>query len=172
MAIELKDIRTAVRVYLNTKVAGSISTLRPDVLNTLNPNEGFSFSVTATNAASADGGIALSNVRYHLIVNDTHFARLMVPPITIATTRAISKADGPGSTPLNPGTLVKEMFLFPVDHTFTAGDTDTISGLKGKAGVEAGKTIISLDILADPDLEFLFPRNENSATATQTVDVV
>jgi hypothetical protein len=169
MAIELKDIRTAVRVYLNTKVAGSISTLRPDVLNTLNPNEGFTFSVTATNAASADGGIALSNVRYHLIVNDSHFARLTVPPTTIAITRAVSRDDGP---PLSPGTLVKEMFLFPVDHALPAGDTDTISGLKGKAGVEAGSTRISLDILADPDLEFIFPRNENSATADRRVDVV
>ena len=174
MAIELKDIRTAVRVYLNTKVAVSISPLVADVPGVISPNEGFTFSVTAINAASTEGGIALRNIRYHLSVANSSVAKLVVPPTTVAITRAIPAVPVAGTTDitLTPGTQVKEMFLFPLaDRTLTTGDTDTISGLKGRAGA-LGNTEINFDILADPDLEFLFPKNENSFTTSRPLSVV
>lgn len=171
MAINLQDIRTAVHDYLATKVTVSISALTPAVPGTLNPNEEFTFSVTATNAATTVGGIKLINVKYHLKVTNSAVAKLIVPPATTAKAR-----NGPSSSSdtLTPGTQVTEMFLFPVGDKsqLAAGETDTISGLKGKSGVAAGNTQITLECRADPDLDFLFPKNENSAPFPRTVNVV
>jgi hypothetical protein len=169
MAIELTDLRTAVRVYLNTKVKVSVSELVAAVPNVISPGEGFTFSVTARNAAFADGGIALNNVRYHLRVVNSAFGKLIVPPATIGTAKsALGETND-----LTPGAQVAEMFFFPLDerNRLGQGEVDTISGLKGKAGI-LGTTNISLEILADPDINFLFPRNENSASASRELKVV
>lgn len=169
MPIELRELRTAVQVYLNTKVQVSVSPLVAAVPNTINPGEGFTFSVTARNAAFADGGIALNNVRYHLHVANSTIGKLIVPPATIGT----AKSALGDTNNLTPGAQVTEMFFFPLDerNRLGQGETDTISGLKGKAGI-LGTTNISLDILADPDINFLFPRNENSVTASRELKVV
>jgi hypothetical protein len=166
MSIELTDLRTAVQVYLNTKVKVSVSELVAAVPNTINPGEGFTFSVTARNAAIADGGIALSNVRYHLRVADSTIGKLIVPPTTIGTAKSL------GGNDLTPGAQVTEMFFFPLDerNRLGQGEADTISGLRGKAGV-LGTTNIRLEILADPDINFLFPRNGNSVTASRELKV-
>lgn len=170
MAIELTDIRTAVQAYLNTKVQVSVSPLVAAVPNVISPGEGFTFSVTAKNAGSADGGMPLNNVRYHLRVADSTIGKLIVPPATIGLARSTSSLTGPS---LAAGTQVTEMFLFPVGEQdrLSRGETETIAGLKGKAGT-LGTTNIRLDILGDPDLDFLFPKNENSVTGSQQLKVV
>jgi hypothetical protein len=174
MAIELTDIRTAVQVYLNTKVQVSVSPLVANVPGVISPGEGFTFSVTAKNAALADGGIDLNNVRYHLRVANSAIGKLIVPPTTIGTAQSASGAV------LSAGSQVTEMLLTPPNvlnekglpaFDLPAGDSDTISGLKGKAGI-LGATNIRLDILAHPDLKFLFPNNENSVTASRELKVV
>src|SRR5215471_11524107 len=82
MAINLQDIRDAVKDYLDTKVTTTVSEFRPDVPNTINPGEHFKFDVTATNAKKNDGGLRLINVVYHLKVdkvNGSAVAKLIVP---------------------------------------------------------------------------------------------
>lgn len=166
MAVNLIDIRTAVQNYLNTSVSVSISALVPDVPSTINRNEEFTFSVTATNAP-APNGISLVNVRYHVRVANSSVAKLIVP----ATVTARSGASAT-STLLVAGALVSQMFLFPADNSLTVGDSDTVAGLKGKAGGAVGTTQILFDIFADPDLDFLFPKNENSPITVTNVNVV
>ena len=170
MAINLQEIRTAFQTYVDTKVSVSISALAPAVPGTINPDEEFTFSVTVTNASTASGGISLVNVRYHIHVANPSVAKLIVPPVATATTRS-----GPTTAfpTLSPGTQVSEMFLFPISDTLGAGgDSDTISGLKGKSGGAVGTTSIRFDIHADPDLSFLFPTNEISAQASRTLNIV
>ena len=58
----LKDIREAVKSYLDNRVVVSISNIVPDVPITLSPNEGFTFSVSARNAGSGDPEYAKLNL--------------------------------------------------------------------------------------------------------------
>jgi hypothetical protein len=101
--------------------------------------------------------------------------KLIVPnPLLGVTARASADA---ASALLTVGSQVDEMFLFPAGlfsadlKRLDVGETDTISGLKGKA-LALGTLKISVNIIADPDEEFLFPRNEDSAEGTQTIQVV
>jgi hypothetical protein len=181
MPINLLDLRGAVQSYLNTKVTVSLSTFAPDVPATINPNEEFSFSVTATNADAANGGVRLVNVRYHLKVVARSVAKLLVPTNSPLALIGVTARSGPleTDTVLAPGTEVAEMYLFPFNNlgvavdnkTLDVGEADTLSNLKGIAGGGIGATDIKFDILADVDLNFLFPKNENSAVARQEIVV-
>jgi hypothetical protein len=165
MTITLLDIRNAVINYLDASVTTTISTIAPDVPNALSPNEEFTYSITATNAA-APSGIQLTNVRYHLSISPSTVAKLKVP--SNVTARADNNS---GSPTLVAGTLVSEMFLFPADNILEVGDTDTVSGLKGKA-LALGNATISFDIHADVDQDYLFPMTTSDPNATRAVSVV
>lgn len=165
MTISLLDIRNAVINYLDTSVTTSVSAITPDVPNALSPNEKFTFSVTATNAA-APSGVQLTNVRYHLSISPDTVAKLEVP--SAVTARADNNS---GSPALAAGTLVSEMYLFPPDNVLEVGDTDTIGGLRGKA-LRLGNATISFDIHADVDQDYLFPMTTTDPNATRAVSVV
>ena len=165
MPIILSDIRAAVQAYLNSKVAVSVSAVTPDVPSTLNPGEEATFGVTITNAGFPDG-IRLTNVRYRLWTSGT--LKLKVPPAALAVARASNSSAAPA---LAPGTFVSEMYLFPTDSTLDVGDSDAMSGLKIKAGTLGGYSI-NCRIIADADTNFLFPKDEDSATASRAVSVV
>jgi len=186
MTIVLRDLRTAVQNYLDTKVTVSISALTPAGGTTIQPNETFTFSVTGTNTAAPDA-IRLVNVRYHVKVVNPTVAKLVVPASNPDASGIKYKSGSGGlfTVDLSPNAEVSEMYLFPpVDSGFPfpsdkagdldPGDSDTITGLKGKAApaLGGGITQITCRILADPDLDFLFPQNEDNPSATKALTVI
>lgn len=192
MPINLIDIRTAVQDYLNTKVGTVISALTPVVSGPINPGDEFSFKITALNAPAANGGIRLVNVRYHLKVVNPAIASLIVPGGGIALARSGSLTSDPVFA---PGKLVPEMYLFPSpgdnkslfpspgdnrsslfpspgdNRSLEVDEHDFIDGLKGRATV-VGNTQIQFDVIAEPDLDFLYPKNENSPLSGAGLTVV
>ena len=85
----LKDIREAVKSYLDNRVAVSISNIAPDVPTTLSPNEEFTFSVSTRNAGSGDPDYTrLTIVNYHIWIEESDKAQLIVPPSTVGTSLA------------------------------------------------------------------------------------
>jgi hypothetical protein len=188
MSIVLRDLRAAVQNYLDTHVTVTVSPLTPAVGVTIQPNEPFTFDVTGTNLSGPDA-IKLVNVRYHIWVENPAIAKLVVPTHNPNFNGITYK--GWTSTPdvglflvnLPANAEVAEMYLFPPASgpfpqdkagDLNPGDSDSILGLKGKAGPAAGggSTQITCRIQADPDLDFLFPKNEDSPTVTQTLTVV
>lgn len=165
MTISLQDLRSAVIDYLNTSVTTSISALVADAPNVISPNEGFAFSVTATNAP-APTGVQLTDVVYHLKIASGSVAKLQVP--TSPPARASTDSSAPT---LTAGTFVTEMYLFPANNILGVGDTDTVAGLRGKA-FALGQATITFDVYADIDLNFLFPRTTSDPDSTRLVTVV
>jgi hypothetical protein len=166
----LTDIRTAVANYGNVNVTTSISSAVPDVPNTTNPDEEFSFNVTATNAGAPDG-IQLINVRYHVTVSGAG-VQLIVPAATLATARVGSDES---SATLTPGALVTSMILFPTsldNQTLSVGESDSLNGLKGKAGSGPGIGTLSAHLHFDPDLGALFPTERLNIAGNRQVNVV
>jgi hypothetical protein len=172
----LKDIRQAVRSYLDSRVTCSISTVIPDVPNALSPNEGFTFSITAKNAGNADPDSArLKNIGYHVWIVETAKAKLIVPPATKGTAYQASNSIVVLPPIVNgKPNEVSSYYLVPPEGDFKfldVDETDTIEGLRGIAK-QLGTFTIKFDIHADPDMDWLFPKNENSGEATRTREVV
>lgn len=168
MSIVLSEIRTAVQTYLNTKVNTTISAITPDGPATLNPNEEGSFKVEIANALAGAGGVRLVNVRYHLRTTTPALLKFKVPPVAVAAAKSGVALASPA---LTPGTFVSEMFLFPGDNSLDAGDIDTLNGLKVKA-TALGNANITCHVHADIDMEYLFPKNEDSSTANRSISIV
>jgi hypothetical protein len=166
----LTDIRTAASAYA-ANITTSISNPVPDVPTTINPpDEGFSYTLTATNAGSPDG-IQVTNVRYHLSVTGAGVT-LLVPPAALALARSV---DDPAAATLVPGAAVTAMFLYPVSldgQSLAVGESDSLVGLRGQAGSAAGVATMSVHVHVDPDLAALFPNNRVNNSATRTVNVV
>ena len=172
MAINLRDIPEAVQNYMNTKVTVSVSNFTPAAGDAIGPNELFTFKVKATNANAAGGGIMLKNVRYRIQSTNAAVAKIKVPADGTSTNLA--------GVALAVGTEVEAFIYSPsavviIDppYTLSVGDTDTIS-LTGRAGAApaGGTTNIQARILADVDLDLLFPKNEDTPMVFNTVTVV
>jgi hypothetical protein len=73
MAINLADIRAAVNTYLDTNSTVTIGPIQ-DAGNQVNPNEAFSFEVSATNT----GGVRLKNVRLRVEVDNATVGKIQV----------------------------------------------------------------------------------------------
>lgn len=172
MAINLQEIRTAVVSYVDTKVTVSISTLTPATGTTINPNEEFSFILTAKNADSASGGITLKDIIWRVWVQSDTVGKLIVPAPPMVARSGLSTS----SPALIAGSQVKEMYLSPptdaAGNYLQVGDTDTIS-LRGKAGSApaGGSTNIQFKIYADVNMDWLFPKDQDSATVLRTLNV-
>jgi hypothetical protein len=184
MAISLPELKTAVETYLHDNVKVEITDLKPRSGSSIQPNETFTFNVTVTNPnpSTAIPGIRLVNVRYHVKVEETHpFAKLVVPATNPDFNgiryRGPRGAAAPGAlVDLDPKAEVDEMYLFPPASGSTSidragdldvGDSDTIS-VTGKGG-SVGNTNIVCSIIADPDLDYLFPKNRESLPDTEPV---
>lgn len=180
MTINLKDIRTAVQNYLNTKVNVSISTVKPQTGTQIGQNEEFCFSITVTNASITNGGIALKNVRYRLWVEYPNVAKLIVPAAPLVARNGYYS----DSTVLNAGTQVSDMVLFPPTEKnyLNVGDSDTIgtinysptAEIRGKSGTPSSgsTTNISFRVYAEVDLDHLFPKHEDSSSALRKITVL
>lgn len=160
----LQDIRTAAIAAVTTKVVTTVSAVTADVPVAISPNEEFTFSVTAANTGV--DAISLVNVVYHLTVSNSAILELKVPANPPA--RASSS---PTAAVLTVGDFVSGMFLFPTDNSLTAGDSDTISGLKGRARA-LGNASIRCHIHGDPNLDFLFPKGTVGVDGSRNVVVV
>jgi hypothetical protein len=175
MPVNLQELRTAVREYLNTKVTLTISTLTPARGATINQSEDFTFSITAANATVALGGIALKNVCYHLRVRNPSVAELIVPPAPMVAHSGQTTESPVDSPVLAAGAEVVEMYLTPADEKnyLTPGESDTISNLRGrtKMGTGGTGTVIEVRILAEVDMNYLFP-TETTSLVTRTLAVV
>ena len=173
MPINLNEIPAAVKAYLDSKVTVNISLLTPTAGGSINPNEDFSFSVTVTNANAAAGGIALRNVKYRLSVDNAAVGKLKVPSVGSSTDLT--------GTPLAAGPEVAGFIYTPPAFVIfgdtasylSVGDVDT-QNFFGKAGGAAagGNTTIRARILADVDLDQLFPKGEDTTAALRTLSVV
>src|SRR5262245_61277106 len=144
MSIALKDLPAAVETYLGTQVHCTVSTIVPDVPNTMTVNERGTYSVTVTNAPDPDG-VRLTNIKHHVSIDPVERGMLVVPatPVARATT-------DPTDPPLAVGSLVGKMFLFPSDDTLDIGDIDTIAGLRVQA-LALGSVTISDHVHASLD---------------------
>lgn len=197
--MNLQDIRNAVISYVDNKVTVTISQITPTAGSEIDPNEDFTFTLTAQNADAASGGIPLRNVVWQVWVDNDAVGKLYVP--TGMTARS-SRSTTSDSNKLTEGTLVREMYLFPSFFVFPpihlptpsltlpapdlssrliwpwrdsanylgVGDTDSIA-LKGK-GLTQGASAIQFKIYADVDMDWLFPTGQDSATASKAFQVV
>jgi len=168
MAINLPDLPQAVRTYLNSKVTVTVSPPTPSSGTSIGPEETFTFRVNVVNAPAANGGILLINVRYSIHVENPNVLKIRVPT-------SGSSLDGSGA-PIAPGTEVGFLEFDPFSpllSTLQIGETDgfTFTGIAGK-GQAGGSTAITAKVLADPDINALFPRNEDSTSGTRSVAVV
>jgi hypothetical protein len=166
MAINLLDLRTAVINYLATKVAIDVSPVQPASGTTLCPGETFTFSVTATNASRANGGIGLTAVSYQVeVFLGTSNASIRVP----TGGSAIDK----GGNPLPAGAEV-DFFEFDPSSNDTSylspGESDLLL-FAGRA-TASGAAAIRARILADPDINDIFPRSFPSERHSTSFSII
>lgn len=173
MAINLQELRSALVAYVDSKVTVTISALVPSSGASIGPNEEFTFSISARNADAASGGIALKDVVWRAWVQNDAVAKLIVPPVPM-----VARSGPTASSPvLTAGSQVREMYLFPgsdfAGNYLSVGDTDSIS-LRGKAGSSGsgGSTNVQFKIYADPDMDWLFPKDQDSSTTTRALNVI
>lgn len=171
MAINLNDLRSAVTTYLNSRVTTTVADFTPDVPSALSPNERFTFSLLVRNAPEPEG-IALTNVRYHLRVTNPNVGRLITPS-RLTTGTAYARADL--TQPIAEGMEVSEYYLVPPRLSdasrLAAGERDVLRGLRGRA-LALGTFEIRTSVVAEADLDYLFPKQEDSRETLRHVTVV
>ena len=167
MAIELKDISDAVQAYLNKKVTIAITDVTPADGDHVNPGESFEVHIEATNASATSGGVALKNLKYRVSVDDGSVAKLIVPAGTFFHTTDL---DG---NVLTKGAARTSMIVQnTIDTKLAVGDSATLV-VSGKAGDGAtgGSTSVKVRVLADIDLDELFPQGEDTPVVTKALTV-
>lgn len=169
MPIELQDLRSAVRDYIDSKVSVTVSSILPVTGDDINAGEYFKFNLTATNTSASSGGVQVKNIRFYVSVADPVQAKLIVP----ATTTAKAYGDSGLKSVLNPNDEVSSMYLtLPTgDTVLTTGDSDSITSLRGKARVK-GTFTIKAALLVDPDLDYMFPVNEQTPTVSKSATIL
>jgi len=170
MAIDLRDITDAVRTYLNKKVTVTITDLTPAEGNgqSVNPGESFEVHLEATNADSTAGGVALKDLKYRVSVDSGSVAKLVVPDGTFMHTTDL---DG---NVVDKGSERTSMIVQNTLFTkLSAGESSTLV-VTGKASSVAsgGSTKVNVRVLADVDLDELFPAGEDTPVVTKSLTVV
>jgi len=143
----------------------------------IRPTEKFSFSVTVTNSSEADA-VHLENVRYHVKVEDSAVAKLLVPPTNPDADGTGYKGVDPASgdlVELAPNAEVAEVVLCPrvtvrddspvifeEAGTLGVGDSDVLT-LRGQA-LAVGSTQLTCQISGEPDVTI--------PLATKPLDIV
>lgn len=177
MAISLADIRSAVNVYLDTFTSVTISSIQ-DAGNQVNPNEGFSFDVSATNS----GGVRLKNVRLRVEVDNAAVGKLLVKG-DFLTFSALLPTIPNNVKDLNGSNVtlnqqVQGMIIdFGTSHQWSViepGEALPKVKIFGKAGTTpaGGTTTIRAKIIADIDHDYLYPGNQSSLAGTRELKVV
>jgi hypothetical protein len=163
MAIALTELPSAVETYLKNSVTSTVGVVTPDTPGTMNPNEFGTFQVSVANAP-APTGVRLTSVKHHLRIEPSNRGLLQVP----ATPPARATTD-PTDPVLAVGSLVGEMFLYPLDSVLEVGDTDVVSGLRVKA-LGLGQVTITCHVHAVASVTDLFPvKNSENGERVFTV---
>jgi hypothetical protein len=168
MAIDLRDITDAVQSYLNKKVVIAITDVTPAEGDKVNPGESFDVHLEATNADSTAGGVALKNLKYRVSVDDGSVAKLVVPDGMFIHTTDLDGND------VTKGTERTSMIIQNTLFTKLAiGESSTlvVTGTAGSAA-SGGKTSVRARVLADVDLDELFPQGEDTSVVTKSLAVV
>jgi hypothetical protein len=168
MPIELTDIPAATASYLDTQVSMTVSAVTPKKPNqdVLTPGQDGTFTVTVTNAAAPDG-VGLTNVTYHVKINDGSVAKLIVPES--AAVASSDKLIGGGTLPR--GSKQTEMFVtLLTDTTLGAGESQPPINIDVHS-VDQGDAKITCHIHADIDQSDLFPTSQ-CPNGEQAVTVV
>ena len=166
MAIDLRDITDAVQTYLNKKVAVAITELKATNGDQVDPGETFDVKLEATNA-DATSGVALKNLKFRVSVDDGSVAKLIVPDGFL-----FSSTDLDGNSVVK-GTERTSMIVSNAGVSrLIAGQSGgfTISG-KASGAASGGKTTVRARVLADVDLDELFPQGEDSSQTTKALAV-
>jgi hypothetical protein len=168
MPINLKDIPDAVRAYMNSKVPVLITQLKATAGTAISPSELFEIHIQVTNSDPA-ANVGLKNVKYRVSIDNPAVAKLIVPPTAVGKTTDLAGG------PLIAGQEVSAMIFDPANSAFElpAGDLDTLV-LTGKAGSTpgGGTTTVRARVLADIDLDALFPKGEDTPPTSKTLTVV
>lgn len=165
MAINLREIRSAVDNYVNG-VPVTISNLSGFPGQSLNPNEGFNFSVDVSNPST---GVRLKDVCLILQVDNKNIIKLKVPQLADVSIKAIGS-----EVVLQPGTYVDGMRIFFFgSHQWSAlepGENVPALAMNGKA-YAAGNANIRAHIRANIDHDWLYPKDQTSNTTNRAVAV-
>jgi hypothetical protein len=167
MAITLSDIHNAFLDYFSSRIVTSINVGPEAGQQHINPDEQFGITLTVKNSVDdPDQGVQINNVCYHVSVDDPSKALLIVPETSVAVARESASSS---SATVKPKEERQELFLFPPDNSLTADDTD-FRFIQGHALV-AGEPKLSFHVHGDVDLGTLFPPNQKSPNANQTVEI-
>lgn len=170
MPILLKDIRTEFQKHLNTQVSTSLN-FRPGSGAVINVGENFYIDFRATNSMAVDS-VQIKNVVYHIRVVNPAISKLLKPSPALGIARS-------GASPTSPTISdlafpVAEYYLHPPagadPKTLAPGEMDTISNLPAKA-LAMGSTTVYSHVYGDPDMDWLFPRMEDSPYTSKTLTV-
>ncbi len=168
MAIDLRDITDAVQSYLNKKVVIAITDVTPAEGDKVNPGESFDVNLEATNADATAGGVALTNLKFRVSVDDGSVAKLVVPEGTFFHSTDLDGKD------VTKGTQRTSMIVQNTLFTkLGAGESLPlkVTGIANNAA-SGGKTTVRARVLADVDIEELFPQGEDTASVSKSLSVV
>jgi|GEM_PF-3871229 len=160
--VNLREIRNAVVDYIDNRVKPTFKISPIGNEKQINPGEKFNIVLTVTNAAgNPEQAVQLVNVRYRLEIKNPAIAKLIVPSLGVGTTSAGI-----------PGKEVAAMLLnlTPNNDRLLEGETQTLT-LQGKA-LAKGSAELAFDVLADPDLNYLFPKSTSTPGFKDNVKVV
>ena len=168
MTISLSDIPTAVADYIKDNVTVDVTEVKHGISTVLQPHEKGKFDVVVTN----NGTVRLTNLIYELSVSPDDVAKLLSPGTILIIVRKGLEDD---SDIIPTGQEATKMFVTPnTAVTFSSvdpGDSVTFPELEVKTQSSLGDATIKCSIHATVDQTSLFPEDEESSVAKQTLTV-
>jgi hypothetical protein len=168
VTISLSDIPTAVADYIKDNVTVEVSEVKHGISTVLQPHERGKFDVVVTN----NGSVRLTNLVYELSISPDDVAKLVSPAGIVIVVR---KSLDPDADVIQHGDEVAKMFVTP-DGAVTYASVDpgasvTFPELQVSTQEVLGDATIKCSIHAAVDQESLFPEDEESPVAKQTLTV-
>ena len=168
MTISLSDIPTAVADYIKDNVTVEVTEVKHGISTVLQPHEKGKFDVIVTN----NGNVRLTDLIYELSISPDNVAKLVSPGGILII---VKKALDPDSDVIPNGDEATKMFVTPngaiVYASVDPGDSVTFPELQVSTGNTLGTATIKCSIHATVDQASLFPEDEESSVAKQTLTV-
>jgi hypothetical protein len=168
VTISLSDIPTAVADYIKDNVTVEVTEVKHGISTVLQPHEKGKFDVVVTNK----GSVRLTNLVYELSISPDNVAKLVSPAGIVIMVRESLDSDSDG---IQHGDEVATMFVTPNDAvTYASLDPNasvTFPELQVSTQEILGDATIECSIHAAVDQESLFPEDEESSVAKQTLTV-
>lgn len=167
MTLALTDIPAAVEDYLRDSVTIDLGPVTPKdpAQDILTPGQAATTRLTVTNGDSATG-IRLTNVLYHVTVNDPTVLPLLAPGQLIV----FAFADRDKTKPIAHDTQVGDMYVEnSIETSLDAGQTSTALNLSLQC-LKQGDVTVTVRVVADIDTDDLF-RTAHSKGRQRTAEV-